>query len=737
MEHLLGDAKRLIQRLTNHDNSVDILISEATNLQNKLVAMRQYKEEVCKLNDIADHRPRSTLILGSQLENQRIQSLEQENRELSISLAEHQSALELIMNKYREQVLIMMDHKPMNVDFTRSKEVKKEIVQMKEKMSEMAHIMLQSAAMDDKAQIKEIEFIRCLQVENENLRELLRISGEKLPLNFNYFLDSIGSCVDDKHNTLNTSLSMENNDFSNIPSSYDSVDELEGENKEHKEHVDNVDIEEELFDVFPMKKDSVWRKGQQLPLSFDDKDGNVLKIKNMDPINKLEYLFQKKAGIDITRSVESDDKLHSISNENYYVSMDPSESCFRAIISDIKPLDFNVDLNERLSEQLTDVSNRTNPHQSEKSANLFICSEGVSCRTSTTSKEFSQNDELSTLDFLDSVINSSDKIDYLSDCSEESENPATSYKVEHINIINTSTLAKDVLCLDQNPASSMERQPQVVNVIPDLKETSLLDNNLLSINIGDSCNSYESRYDSQLPTDFFFIDEGKHEDINQDNLNGMDYEKYLGGDGTEIKVSVHLSQSLQEIENVDESFDVDSIAPPFHLKQTVLEEEELDAIHFLDDLLDIENNIELSENKLCGNMIGITYIPKDVKKTVMLNKDFYDVWGSTEPYSEVKIEKNCSKNPTILCSTGQDISDSHNSKNYLACPNGQLSNSDNSIIMPSSVELPFQHFTESKDSRGDESDIESDSTYTEEDIDKTMSVFDSIFDCNEFEEDEN
>ena len=83
---------------------MDILISEATNLQNKLIAMRQYKEEVNKLNDIADHRPRSTLILGSQLENQRIQNLEQENRELSITLAEHQSALELIMNKYREQV---------------------------------------------------------------------------------------------------------------------------------------------------------------------------------------------------------------------------------------------------------------------------------------------------------------------------------------------------------------------------------------------------------------------------------------------------------------------------------------------------------------------------------------------------------------------------------------------------------------------------------------------------------
>ena len=68
-----------------------------------------------KLNEVAGHRPKSTLILGSQLENQRIQDLEHENRELHVSLAEHQSALELIMNKYREQVrtifIIFSDNK--------------------------------------------------------------------------------------------------------------------------------------------------------------------------------------------------------------------------------------------------------------------------------------------------------------------------------------------------------------------------------------------------------------------------------------------------------------------------------------------------------------------------------------------------------------------------------------------------------------------------------------------------
>ena len=58
---------------------------------------------------MAHHRPRSTLILGSQEENARIRELQQENIELQTSVAEYQSALELIMAKYREQVRILLN----------------------------------------------------------------------------------------------------------------------------------------------------------------------------------------------------------------------------------------------------------------------------------------------------------------------------------------------------------------------------------------------------------------------------------------------------------------------------------------------------------------------------------------------------------------------------------------------------------------------------------------------------
>ena len=69
--------------------------------------MFQYHDLVSDLNEVANRRPRSTLILGSQEENARIRELQQENIELQTSVAEYQSALELIMAKYRDQVSVL------------------------------------------------------------------------------------------------------------------------------------------------------------------------------------------------------------------------------------------------------------------------------------------------------------------------------------------------------------------------------------------------------------------------------------------------------------------------------------------------------------------------------------------------------------------------------------------------------------------------------------------------------
>jgi len=178
MDQILADAKSLAQRLQYHDSAADSLISDAANLQTKLHGMKEFREEVAKLNEVAKHRPRSTLILGSQLENQRIRDLENENRELHLALADHQSTLELIMNKYREQVLNLLTSK--RLDTAAVEHVNKssgDLSVLREKVTEMATVMHHAVEVDEKIEQIDFETIAKLKYENRTLRELLNISG--------------------------------------------------------------------------------------------------------------------------------------------------------------------------------------------------------------------------------------------------------------------------------------------------------------------------------------------------------------------------------------------------------------------------------------------------------------------------------------------------------------------------------------------------------------------------------
>ncbi|KAK3796657.1 hypothetical protein RRG08_033117, partial [Elysia crispata] len=108
VEKLLTDAHTLIVRLKDHDDLADNMISTTQILFNKFEAMKQYQDDITELNEIAKHRPRSTLVLGIAQENRQIRELQQENSELQATLEEHQSALELIMQKYREHTVKLL-----------------------------------------------------------------------------------------------------------------------------------------------------------------------------------------------------------------------------------------------------------------------------------------------------------------------------------------------------------------------------------------------------------------------------------------------------------------------------------------------------------------------------------------------------------------------------------------------------------------------------------------------------
>ncbi|XP_069760552.1 FGFR1 oncogene partner 2 homolog [Narcine bancroftii] len=181
IEKVLADAKALVERLKEHDNAAETLIEQTTALNKRVEAMKQYQENIQELNEVARHRPRSTLVMGIQQENRQIRDLQQENKELRTSLEEHQSALELIMSKYREQMfrLLMASKKDDPVVITSLKEQhSKELQVHVDKINEMATVMRKAIEIDEQRLFKEQERIIQLEFENKGLREVLQINKE-------------------------------------------------------------------------------------------------------------------------------------------------------------------------------------------------------------------------------------------------------------------------------------------------------------------------------------------------------------------------------------------------------------------------------------------------------------------------------------------------------------------------------------------------------------------------------
>uniref|UniRef100_A0A8C2N7Q3 FGFR1 oncogene partner 2 n=1 Tax=Capra hircus TaxID=9925 RepID=A0A8C2N7Q3_CAPHI len=184
IEKALADAKALVERLRDHDDAAESLIEQTTALNKRVEAMKQYQEEIQELNEVARHRPRSTLVMGIQQENRQIRELQQENKELRTSLEEHQSALELIMSKYREQMFrllmaskkddpgIIMKLKEQHTKICREysgkqvlkNKILKELQAHVDQITEMAAVMRKAIEIDEQQGCKEQERIFQLEV---------------------------------------------------------------------------------------------------------------------------------------------------------------------------------------------------------------------------------------------------------------------------------------------------------------------------------------------------------------------------------------------------------------------------------------------------------------------------------------------------------------------------------------------------------------------------------------------
>ncbi|XP_064600440.1 FGFR1 oncogene partner 2 homolog isoform X2 [Liolophura sinensis] len=176
IEQILTDARLLVTRLKDHDGTADNLLTQTQTLYQRMDAMKQYEDDITELNEIARHRPRSTLVLGIAQENRQIRELQHENRELRLSLEEHQSALELIMSKYREQILKLLTSNKLEQRAVHNDQTM-EACSLMDKVCEMAAVMQKAINLDEKLDANEMEMLSRLKRENQGLRELLSISS--------------------------------------------------------------------------------------------------------------------------------------------------------------------------------------------------------------------------------------------------------------------------------------------------------------------------------------------------------------------------------------------------------------------------------------------------------------------------------------------------------------------------------------------------------------------------------
>uniref|UniRef100_A0A3Q1F4N7 Suppressor of IKBKE 1 n=1 Tax=Acanthochromis polyacanthus TaxID=80966 RepID=A0A3Q1F4N7_9TELE len=183
LEKVLGDARTLLERLKEHDTAAEGLIEQSGALSHRVHSMREvgnalpdkHTEDSSEIQELTKYKPH---VLLTQ-ENTQIKELQQENKELWLSLEEHQYALELIMGRYRKQMLQLMmakkelDTKPvLSLHEDHAKEVQTQV----ERICEMGQVMRRAVQVDDQHYCSVRERLAQLEIENKELRDLLAIS---------------------------------------------------------------------------------------------------------------------------------------------------------------------------------------------------------------------------------------------------------------------------------------------------------------------------------------------------------------------------------------------------------------------------------------------------------------------------------------------------------------------------------------------------------------------------------
>ncbi|XP_003737664.1 FGFR1 oncogene partner 2 homolog [Galendromus occidentalis] len=184
MSALVESARKLVLNLGKDDETLQDLHTDAMSILRKLETMKEYNDEVASIeNAVKPSHPRSALVAAIQQENRQIKDLQRQNVELVASLEEHQSTLQMVMSKYRQQVLELTKNREVEHACAKQLNSTQDMHRLADKISEMAEVMRLAADIDENNSNCAEEKVAHYKKENEVLRELLQIASSSGSLN--------------------------------------------------------------------------------------------------------------------------------------------------------------------------------------------------------------------------------------------------------------------------------------------------------------------------------------------------------------------------------------------------------------------------------------------------------------------------------------------------------------------------------------------------------------------------
>lgn len=186
---IIMDAQRMSSRVKELDALSSALLVEAEGNNRFVESLRQFQDDMDSLNRIANNKSNVDMVNRIQQQNANSSEILKENRELKVCIEDYERAMEMIMQKYREQTNSKVLESKLNFKEVYNEKLWKIIREQREKINEMAAVMQKAATMDDDF---DFDLITRLRLENKTLRELLQISKQfgssHKPIRFNEHL---------------------------------------------------------------------------------------------------------------------------------------------------------------------------------------------------------------------------------------------------------------------------------------------------------------------------------------------------------------------------------------------------------------------------------------------------------------------------------------------------------------------------------------------------------------------